>query len=74
MTHHIVCKKKRNNPRMDVRICERKCDLKDECEEYKDHIASRQIPKAYIINKEDPIAQKVEGLLREDGFKQETNA
>lgn len=35
MPNYIVCHKKRNNPRMDVRICESKCPLKTECGEYK---------------------------------------
>lgn len=34
MQYYIVCQKKRNNPRMDVRICQKKCDMKDECKEY----------------------------------------
>ena len=34
MAYYIVCQKKRNNPRMDIRICSKKCDLKDECAEY----------------------------------------
>ena len=34
MSCYIVCHKKRNNPRMDVRICMKKCSLKDDCEEY----------------------------------------
>jgi hypothetical protein len=34
MSHYIVCHKKRNNPRMDVRICEKKCALKEDCKEY----------------------------------------
>ena len=34
MSNYIVCQKKRNNPRMDVRICEKKCDQKDNCMEY----------------------------------------
>lgn len=34
MSFYIVCQKKRNNPRMDVRICEKKCDLKYECKEF----------------------------------------
>ncbi|MBN2419763.1 MAG: hypothetical protein JXL81_10290 [Deltaproteobacteria bacterium] len=35
MSFYIVCQKKRNNPRMDIRICSKKCDMKDECAEYK---------------------------------------
>jgi hypothetical protein len=33
MPYYIVCHKKRNNPRMDVRVCEKKCALKEECKE-----------------------------------------
>ena len=34
MSYYIVCTKKRNNPRMDVRICQKKCHEKDECKAY----------------------------------------
>ena len=34
MSSYIVCQKKRNNPRMDVRVCQKKCDLKDGCKEF----------------------------------------
>jgi hypothetical protein len=34
MSYYIVCHKKRNNPRMDVRICREKCNLKENCREY----------------------------------------
>lgn len=37
MAYYIVCRKKRNNPRMNVRICQQKCDLKDDCKEYISH-------------------------------------
>jgi len=37
MPDYIVCQKKRNNPRMDVRICERRCPEKEECKEYLAH-------------------------------------
>jgi hypothetical protein len=40
MSFYIVCQKKRNNPRMDVRICQKKCDLKDGCKEFLSHNAS----------------------------------
>ncbi len=35
MSFYIFCQKKRNNPRMDIRVCGKKCDIKDECAEYK---------------------------------------
>jgi len=31
---YIVCQKKSSNPRVDIRICEKKCDMKNDCEEY----------------------------------------
>jgi len=34
MSFYIVCQKKRNNPRMDVRICQKKCDMKEGCKEF----------------------------------------
>ena len=34
MSLYIVCQKKRNNPRMNIRICQKKCSMKDVCEEY----------------------------------------
>ena len=34
MSTYIVCHKKRNNPRIDIRICMKKCDLKDDCKEF----------------------------------------
>jgi hypothetical protein len=38
MSFYIVCQKKRNNPRMDIRICQKKCDQKHNCPEYISHI------------------------------------
>jgi hypothetical protein len=37
MPEYIVCQKKRNNPRMDVRICEHRCPEKGKCKEYIAH-------------------------------------
>ncbi|MFZ7111955.1 MAG: hypothetical protein ACOWYE_09760 [Desulfatiglandales bacterium] len=37
MAHYIVCQRKKNNPRMDIRICEKKCPHKDACREYMAH-------------------------------------
>ena len=34
MSHYIVCQRKRNTPRVDVRICETKCPFKEGCPEY----------------------------------------
>jgi hypothetical protein len=34
MTDYIVCQKKRNAPRMNVRVCEKRCPFKHECEAF----------------------------------------
>lgn len=34
MSSYIVCHRKRNNPRVDVRICEKKCPSSGDCTEY----------------------------------------
>jgi hypothetical protein len=38
MVDYIVCHKKRNSPRLNVRICEEKCPHKNECKEYLAHL------------------------------------
>ncbi len=35
MSYYIVCQKKRNNPRMDIRVCSKKCEIREACAEYK---------------------------------------
>jgi hypothetical protein len=37
MSDYIVCQKKRNNPRMNIRICQHKCAEKDDCQEFLSH-------------------------------------
>jgi hypothetical protein len=37
MPDYIVCRKKRNNPRMDIRICEKRCPFKEECKDFRAH-------------------------------------
>lgn len=34
MAEYIVCNRKRNSPRLNVRICKEKCPFKDDCKEY----------------------------------------
>ena len=34
MTEYIVCNRKRNSPRLNVRICKEKCPFRDDCKEY----------------------------------------
>ena len=51
MSEYIVCQKKRNNPRMNVRICQKKCELKDECPEY------QSVSDSFIKNDEMPAVQ-----------------
>ena len=56
MSFYIVCQKKRNNPRMDVRICQKKCDMKDDCEEY------LAFHKAAIQNKDIHLTAKSQSI------------
>lgn len=41
MTDYIVCHKKRNSPRLNVRICQEKCPYKPVC---KDYLAQMKLP------------------------------
>lgn len=34
MADYLFCLRKKNNPRIDVRICQKKCPFKDECSEF----------------------------------------
>jgi hypothetical protein len=41
MADYIVCHKKRNSPRLNVRICQEKCPYKPAC---KDYLAQMKLP------------------------------
>ncbi len=56
MSHYIVCHKKRNNPRMDVRICQARCDVKDDCKEYISYL------KVLVQDKNPPLAAESPSL------------
>jgi hypothetical protein len=45
MSNYIVCHKKRNNPRVDIRICQKKCDSKEACQTYLTHLAASSLPE-----------------------------
>jgi hypothetical protein len=51
MTEYIVCHKKRNSPRLNVRICQEKCPFKDDCKEYlayqKMSVRAGQVPVSH---------------------------
>jgi hypothetical protein len=34
MADYVFCPKKKNTPRIDVRICQNRCPYKEECKEY----------------------------------------
>lgn len=34
MADYLFCTKKKNTPRIDVRICQKKCPYKEECQGY----------------------------------------
>jgi hypothetical protein len=53
MAEYIVCHSKRNSPRLNVRICQEKCPLKDECKEYMAYLkasADKKLSLALIEN------------------------
>ena len=54
MADYIVCHKKRNAPRMNVYICQKKCPFKNECEGYLAHIKTQVNRKHASISPENP--------------------
>lgn len=57
MPDYIVCRRKRNNPRIDVRVCEQKCPLKEECKDYTSlHTAAHQ-PKEGSLSAASPTVE-----------------
>ncbi len=57
MADYIVCHNKRNSPRLNVRICQEKCPLKDECKEYLAYIkASADTKQALPLVEDMPVA------------------
>ena len=49
MADYIYCLKKKNNPRIDVRICEAKCHFKEECPEFTAY-QERSASQSEILN------------------------
>ena len=49
MVDYIVCQKKRSSPRLNVRVCQEKCPLRDECTEYMNYL------KISVKQKEIPL-------------------
>ena len=50
MNNYVVCQKKRNSPRLNVRICQEKCPLKDECKEYMAYIEVSTGQKKVLVS------------------------
>ena len=55
MASYIVCQRKRNLPRIDVRICEQRCPERDVCREFQSFLAGRE-----------PLSRQPEGLATEE--------
>lgn len=53
MAGYIVCHKKRNTPRINVRICQEKCLLKNECQDYLSYL------KVSVSQKPIPVSAEV---------------
>jgi hypothetical protein len=52
MVDYIVCQKKRNSPRLNVRVCQEKCPFRDECKEYLNYL------KISVKQKEIPLTDE----------------
>ncbi len=50
MNNYVVCQKKRNSPRLNVRICQEKCPLKHECKEYLTYIELSTGQKKVLVS------------------------
>jgi len=60
MADYIVCHSKRNSPRLNVRICQEKCLLKDKCKEYMAYLnASADKKQALVLIEDMPVALAV---------------
>lgn len=56
MADYIVCHRKRNSPRLNVRVCREKCPYKENCKEYLDYLKMR-VPdsNAPLFRKRAPV-------------------
>jgi hypothetical protein len=54
MAHYIVCHKKRNAPRLDVRVCQQKCPLKNECQSYLAYVKPPVDKEEIPLGKDSP--------------------
>jgi hypothetical protein len=53
MADYIVCHKKRNAPRLSIRICQKKCTSKNDCKHY---LATLKMPAA---PEQGPVSESV---------------
>ena len=57
MADYIVCQKKRNAPRINVRICQEKCPLRNDCKEYLGYLNVSVIQEPIPVSPEvSPVA------------------
>lgn len=56
MAEYIVCTRKRNSPRLNVRICKEKCPYKDDCKEYLSYQkVSSEPPPVHGAHEQAPV-------------------
>ena len=63
MSQYIVCLKKRNKPRMDIRICIARCAIKDDCEEIQVYINRQKVADQIFSNLEQSLGPEAYGVL-----------
>lgn len=56
MADYIVCHKKRNAPRINIRICQEKCPFKNECQDYSSYLKVSVSQKPIPLSAEVPPA------------------
>ena len=49
MVDYIVCPKKRNSPRLNIRICEAKCKERHQCEAYLEQARPSKNREGFLV-------------------------
>ena len=56
MADYILCQRKRNLPRIDVRICEARCAERDSCKDFQKFLGGREEPAEELAAAPEPAS------------------
>jgi hypothetical protein len=56
MTEYLVCTRKRNAPRLDIRVCRERCAFKDQCREYTTRLKNPTKDSPASLSQETPAS------------------